>query len=231
MIQPMAEKENMIVDKYLRDIQGQSLLSDDEERQLSGRILRGDVAAPGELAQANLKFVVALANQYRGKGIDMADLISEGNIAMLEAAQRFDASRGKRFVSFAAPAIRQAMEQAIERQTGLGRVPKDLKEKISSKRKTPVSIDQPINEHSPQTLVDVIANKDAAAADNGIEQSTLNERMLLAIARLDDRQQQVIKHFFGIGAERLTLAEIAQRMGIKRERARQIRDKALRRMR
>lgn len=227
----MAEKENMIVDKYLRDIQGQSLLSDDEERQLSGRILRGDVAAPGELAQANLKFVVALANQYRGKGIDMADLISEGNIAMLEAAQRFDASRGKRFVSFAAPAIRQAMEQAIERQTGLGRVPKDLKEKISSKRKTPVSIDQPINEHSPQTLVDVIANKDAAAADNGIEQSTLNERMLLAIARLDDRQQQVIKHFFGIGAERLTLAEIAQRMGIKRERARQIRDKALRRMR
>ena len=116
----MNEKKS--IDAYLNEIKQERLLTDAEERQLAERIQQGDQQALADLTTANLTYVVSLAHQYAGSGLPVDDLISEGNIGMMRAAARFDGSRGKRFVTFAAPYIRDAMQQAIEQQTGLYRV-------------------------------------------------------------------------------------------------------------
>ena len=113
------------LNKYLDEIGREQLLSDEQERQLSERILKGDQRALGRLVEANLRFVVKLATLYRGQGLQLDDLISEGNIGMMMAAAKFDASRGTRFVNYAAPYVRRQIERAIEQQNGIYKIPKD----------------------------------------------------------------------------------------------------------
>ena len=214
---------------YLDEISDRPLLSDAEEESLAGRIQQGDSRAVGELMQPNLPFVVSLAGQYKHRGLDMEDLVSEGNMGMLKAAMRFDGRQGKRFVAFAAPYIREAIEQAIEQQAGLYRVPRDVSDTVLEKRRShALSIDAPIGGSNELSLGRVIVDKDAPNPAGNLERDILVGELRRLIDRLDERQRHVVQHFFGVGAEPLTMAEIAQDMGLKRERVRQIRDKAVR---
>ncbi|MFC2512920.1 MAG: sigma-70 family RNA polymerase sigma factor, partial [Prevotella denticola] len=131
-------------EKYIEEIAGGQPLSDVEERTLAERIKVGDAHALEKLTKANLKYVVSLAHQYRNRGLGEDDLISEGNIGMMHAAQRFDGARGVRFVVFAAPYIRKAMEEAIKEQAALYRLPRNEKNRSEQKRSHAISIDQPV---------------------------------------------------------------------------------------
>ena len=186
------------LDIYLDEIGGKTLLSDDDEKTLAKRIADGDAKAVDKLTTANLKFVVTLAKQYVGKGVDIEDLISEGNIALFKAASKYPRHTNKRFVVYAAPFIREAMDKTIGEQsdTAASQIKRE------------------------ESLLDYT--------------STINEAMIDEIEQaldvLDERQRHVIRHAYGIGAHHKTLAEIGEEMGLKRERVRQIRDKAVRKL-
>ena len=170
-----------------------------------------------KLVTDNLGYVITLARQYKSDILSTDDLISEGTIGMMKAAEKYDASRGKPFVTFAAPYIREAIEKAINR------LDSDI-----NVRSTDESL--PRGSRNNYTLLNVLEDKDSPRADAAIEQ-TLSDDMLKGVSRLDARQQEVVKRYFGIGRERQTMAEIGMEMGLKRERVRQIRNKAMRRLR
>jgi RNA polymerase primary sigma factor len=203
---------------YMSEISEGELLTDEQEKILAEQIQKGNKEALDELTSANLRYVVKVAKQYTGRGVALEDLISEGNIGMMKAAEKFDASRGKRFVTFAAPFIRKSIEEAIDKQEGSSQ---------------PISVDEPIPLGSQNnfSLLNVLEDKDAPRADQHTEQEALVLELKKVIDVLDEREQAVIKHFFGIECDHLTMAEIATTMGIKRERVRQIRDKAVRKLR
>lgn len=185
-----------------------------------------------KLVTDNIGYVVNMAKQYAGRGVDMDDLISEGNIAMIDAAKKFDATRGKRFVSYAAPFIRHAMEQAIEQQAGLYRVPRSEANRDTKKRKMPVSVDEPIPIGSSTgfNLLSVLVNGNVKQADLKLEDAETIDQLKNVIKVLDDREREVVTRFYGLGSASFTMAEIGEAMGLKRERVRQIRDKAVRKM-
>ncbi len=132
-------------DAYIQEVEKQKILSDAEEQQLAEKIAQGNKRALDKLVAANLSYVISVANQYKNRGLSMDDLVSEGNIGMLKAATHFDGKHGKRFVTYAAPYIREAIEQAIEQQAGLYRVPRNAKDPAwEKKRSHPLSIDAPI---------------------------------------------------------------------------------------
>lgn len=203
---------------YMSEISEGELLTDEQEKMLAEQIQKGNKYALDELTSANLRYVVKVAKQYTGRGVALEDLISEGNIGMMKAAEKFDPSRGKRFVTFAAPFIRKSIEEAIDKQEG---------------NSQPISVDEPIPLGSQNnfSLLNVLEDKDAPRADQHTEQEALVNELQKVIDVLDDREQTVIKHLFGIGCDHLTMAEIATKMDIKRERVRQIRDKAVRKLR
>lgn len=203
---------------YMSEISEGELLTDEQEKILAEQIQKGNKYALDELTSANLRYVVKVAKQYTGRGVALEDLISEGNIGMMKAAEKFDASRGKRFVTFAAPFIRKSIEEAIDKQEGSSQ---------------PISVDEPIPLGSQNnfSLLNVLEDKDAPRADQHTEQEALVIELKKVIDVLDEREQTVIKHVFGIECDHLTMAEIATTMGIKRERVRQIRDKAVRKLR
>lgn len=204
--------------RYLDEIGDTPLMTDAEEQQLARRIQQGDQHAADQLATANLRYVVTIAHQYVTTELSTDDLISEGNIGLMKAAQRFDGSRGKRFVTFAAPFIRQAIEDAIMR---------------TEKQAPTLSTDEslPIGSDNNFTLLNVLEDKDAPYADANIEQQSLTKEMLSSISVLNEREQAVITRYFGVRCERLTMIEIGMELGLKRERVRQIRDTALRKLR
>ena len=182
-----------------------------------------------DLVTDNLGYVITLARQYHSEILSTDDLVSEGTIGMMKAAQKFDASRGKPFVTFAAPYIRQAIEQAISR------VDKDLqaKEKPTNGKSAGCrSLDEslPRGSRNNYTLLNVLEDTSSPHADAATE-LVLSDDMLQAVSRLDKRQQEVISRYFGIDCERQSMAEIGCEMGLKRERVRQIRDQALRKLR
>ena len=183
-----------------------------------------------KLVSDNLNFVKAVANQYVGKGLDFDDLVSEGYMAMLQAAQKFDATRGNKFVSYASPFIHKAMEKAIEQQAGICRIPKTERKFTSRSSGESVSIDKPLNEGGKISLLDIIINKDALLADESTEFRLLLKDLQDSMACLDEREKEVVEKFYGIGMAHVTLAEIGEDMNLKRERVRQIRDKALRKI-
>ncbi len=203
---------------YMSEISEGELLTDEQEKILAEQIQKGNKEALDELTSANLRYVVKVAKQYTGRGVALEDLISEGNIGMMKAAEKFNAARGKRFVTFAAPFIRKSIEEAIDKQEGSSQ---------------PISVDEPIPLGSQNnfSLLNVLEAKDAPRADQHTEQEALILELKKVIDVLDEREQTVIKHFFGIECDHLTMAEIATTMGIKRERVRQIRDKAVRKLR
>ena len=219
-------------EKYIEDIANEQLLSDKEEQELAEKIKIGDARALEKLTKANLKFVVSLAHQYRNRGLGEDDLISEGNIGMMYAAQKFDGSRGVRFVVFAAPYIRNAMEEAIKEQATLYKLPKNETSRSEQKRSRAISIDQPVPIGSGNnfTLQHILENENAKHTDEHLNQEILSNEIQKGLDILDDREKRVITYIYGLAGAHYTMAEIAEDMGLKRERVRQIRDKALRKL-
>lgn len=217
------------LNNYLDEIGREQLLTDDEERQLSERILKGDQRAVGRLVEANLRFVVKIATLYRGQGLQLDDLISEGNIGMMMAASKFDAARGTRFVNYAAPYVRRQIERAIEQQNGIYKLPKDAN--LADQRNgKPLSVDAPLGTRSGMNLLSVLINKDAPMADERVYSEAIEHAIELALLTLSDREAQVMNRYFGLDREHETMAEIAEDLGLKRERVRQIRNRAIRRL-
>ena len=219
------------LNRYLDEIGRESLLSAEEERDLALKIQQGDSRALNRLVEANLRFVVSIANQYKGKGLQMDDLVSEGNIGLMKAASRFDPDRGTRFVNFAVVHIRQQIEKAIAQLTD------PPKGKVSGRRDNgepplkSTSVDAPLGYRSNMSLLSVLVNQDAPFADERIHSEAIEEAIEFALGSLDERESRVVNAFFGINQEHETMVEIAEDMDLKRERVRQIRDKAVRKLR
>lgn len=181
-----------------------------------------------KIVSENLNYVKSVANQYRGNGVEFDDLVSEGTLAMIMAARKFDKTRGSQFVAYASPFIRKAMQQAIDKQSALYRVPKDQKKYAPRNAAKAVSIDAPLSVGNQYTLLDILVNKDAKMADDNTAFTQMLNDLERCVEELDERDRTVISKFYGIGTAHETLAEIAEDMQLKRERVRQIRDKAIR---
>lgn len=220
------------LESYIQEICNNSLLTDEQERELAERISTGDKEAAAELVTANLKFVLAVANMYKGKGVDYDDLVSEGNIGLMKAATQYSPYPGKRFVKFAAPIVKGYMENFITQHSGLYKVPQNEATTAELRRSHPVSVDAPIPVGSKNNfnLLNLLENANSPYADSKfvLEDEVENIKRLFDV--LDDREQRVMTLIYGVGQERHTMAEVADLMQIKRERVRQIRDKALRKL-
>lgn len=225
----MQDNDRNSLDRYIEEICREQVLTADEERELAGRIARGDGKAAEKLVTANLRFVISMANKYRGRGVEVEDLVSEGNIALMNAAAKFDASRS-RFVSYAVPMVRRAMEQAVESQGALYRVPRGEATAAEKRRSRALSVDAPLGGRENINLLSLLVNPNAPEADAMFEDSPHGSLLADALGVLDERERRVVAAVFGIGCERLTMAEAAAEMGLKRERVRQIRDKAVRKL-
>ena len=220
------------MNRYLDEIGHSSLLTDEEERELSRKIRQGDQRALSRLVEANLKFVVVVARQYKGNGLAMEDLVSEGNIGLMKAATKFDGEKGVRFVSFAAGHVRRQIEKAISQQAGLYQVPKDaLDDSAAHQQSKPLSVDAPLGHRTNTSLLSVLVNPDAPMADERVHSEAIENAIEFALLSLNQRESKVINAYFGIMQEHETMAEIAEDMDLKRERVRQIRDKAVRKLR
>lgn len=215
--------EDNKLNKYLDEIGREELLSETEEQQLSARVLKGDKRALDRLIEKNLKFVVAIARGYQGKGLDMDDLISEGNMGLMKAAAKFDATRGTRFVNYAVVYVRQNIEKALKRESDAQRVE-------SRKDGQTRSIDAPLGSKTGVSLLSVLADGNAVLADKRVYDGNMATAFERAMASLEGREHQVISLYYGLEDEALTMAEIADAMQLGRERVRQIRDNALRRL-
>lgn len=170
-----------------------------------------------KLVTENIGYVVTLARQYKSDILSTDDLVSEGSIGLMKAAAKYDPSRGKPFVTFAAPYIRRSIEAAISR------IDED-----AEVRSTDESL--PVGSHNNYTLLNVLEDKDAAKADAAVEEASLSEDLVRAIGVLNEREQTVVRHCYGIQEQRLTMAEIGEKMSLKRERVRQIRNQAIRKL-
>lgn len=256
-----------LLNRYLQEIGREELLSVDEEVELAQRIRQGDNAAVERLVRANLRFVVSVAKQYQNQGLELMDLISEGNVGLQKAAQKFDETRGFKFISYAVWWIRQSILQALAEQSRIVRLPlnqvgsinkirkvlnkfeqenmrapsveelaKELDvapEKIAETMKVSgrqVSVDAPFQEGEDNSLLDVLTNNDSPATDEGLNRDSLTTEVERALMQLHDRERQIIKLFFGIGCQEMTLEEIGVKFDLTRERVRQIKEKAIRRL-
>ena len=261
-------RESASLDKYLQEIGHEELLSVDEEVELAQKIKKGDRRALERLTRANLRFVVSVAKQYQNQGLSLPDLINEGNVGLIKAAEKFDETRGFKFISYAVWWIRQSILQAIAEQSRIVRLPLnqvgsvnkinrelnkfeqeherrpsvdeiaariDLpEEKIEEAMKANnrhVSMDAPFVDGEDNSLLDVLADNDMPMADKALVQESLRKEIDRAIDLLNDREQKVVRAFFGIGTPEMTLEEIGDKYNLTRERVRQIKEKAIRRLR
>lgn len=264
----ITNRESASLDKYLQEIGHEELLSVDEEVELAQKIKKGDRRALERLTRANLRFVVSVAKQYQNQGLSLPDLINEGNVGLIKAAEKFDETRGFKFISYAVWWIRQSILQAIAEQSRIVRLPLnqvgsvnkinrelnkfeqeherrpsvdeiaariDLpEEKIEEAMKANnrhVSMDAPFVEGEDNSLLDVLADNDMPMADKALVQESLRKEIDRAIELLNDREQKVVRAFFGIGSPEMTLEEIGEKYNLTRERVRQIKEKAIRRLR
>lgn len=261
-------RESASLDKYLQEIGHEELLSVDEEVELAQKIKKGDRQALERLTRANLRFVVSVAKQYQNQGLSLPDLINEGNVGLIKAAEKFDETRGFKFISYAVWWIRQSILQAIAEQSRIVRLPLnqvgsvnkinrelnkfeqeherrpsvdeiadriDLpEEKVEEAMKANnrhVSMDAPFVDGEDNSLLDVLADNDMPMADKALVQESLRKEIDRAIDLLNDREQKVVRAFFGIGTPEMTLEEIGDKYNLTRERVRQIKEKAIRRLR
>ena len=264
----ITNRESASLEKYLQEIGHQDLLTADEEVELAQQIRKGDRKALERLTKANLRFVVSVAKQYQNKGLSLPDLINEGNLGLIKAAERYDETRGFKFISYAVWWIRQSILQAIAEQSRIVRLPLnqvgsvnriarelnkfeqenerkpsveemadriDLpEEKIAEATKintNHVSMDAPFADGEDNSLLDVLPNTDSPSTDNVLDQESLRTEIGRVLDVLNDREQKVIKAFFGIGMQEMTLEEIGDKYNLTRERVRQIKEKAIRRLR
>ncbi len=261
-------RESASLDKYLQEIGHEELLSVDEEVELAQKIKKGDRQALERLTRANLRFVVSVAKQYQNQGLSLPDLINEGNVGLIKAAEKFDETRGFKFISYAVWWIRQSILQAIAEQSRIVRLPLnqvgsvnkinrelnkfeqeherrpsvdeiadriDLpEEKVEEAMKANnrhVSMDAPFVDGEANSLLDVLADNNMPMADKALVQESLRKEIDRAIDLLNDREQKVVRAFFGIGSPEMTLEEIGDKYNLTRERVRQIKEKAIRRLR
>lgn len=227
----MQHDDNSTMSKYLSEIGRQPTLSQEEEQRLSKRIAEGDGQAIDRLATANLRLVVAQAAKYVGRGLDFDDLVSEGNLGLLKAAAKYDAAHG-RFSSYATPLIRHQIEQALAPNAPAEPLPSANGETTGTSRpRRPMSVDAPLGGRDNVNLLSLLENPDAPAADKLLTDGMERELLQRALATLNERERSVTEAYFGIGGNRKTMAEIAEDMGLKRERVRQVRDTATRKLR
>ena len=256
------------MDKYLQEIGHEELITVEEEVELAQRIRKGDRKALERLTKANLRFVVSVAKQYQNQGLSLPDLINEGNMGLIKAAEKFDETRGFKFISYAVWWIRQSILQAIAEQSRIVRLPlnqvgsvnkinrilnkfeqenerrpsideiaekTDLPEdKIEDAMKVPgkhISVDAPIVDGEENSLLDLLASTDTPTTDNELVLESLREEIAEALQTLNERERNVIEAFFGINQQEMTLEEIGDKYGLTRERVRQIKEKAIRRLR
>ena len=264
----ITNRESQSLDKYLQEIGKEELVSVEEEVELAQRIKKGDRKALEKLTKANLRFVVSVAKQYQNQGLSLPDLINEGNVGLIKAAEKFDETRGFKFISYAVWWIRQSILQAIAEQSRIVRLPlnqvgsvnkinkvlnkfeqeyerKPSIEEISEKVDLPedkiddvlkinsrhVSVDAPFADGEDNGLLDVLVNDDSPMADKSLVLESLRAEINTALQALNERERNVIEAFFGINQPEMTLDEIGTKYGLTRERVRQIKEKAIRRLR
>ena len=262
----MTNDENILA-IYLKDINRIPLLSHEEEAQLAIKAKQGDKAAKNKIVNANLRFVVNVAKKYQKHGLDLTDLISEGNIGLLIAIDKFDVTKGYHFISYAVWWIRQSILQALAEQARIVRLPlnqvgslnkiskafskfeqenerRPSAEELADQLDLPVdkvvdslkvsgrhiSVDAPFVDGEDNSLLDVLVNDDSPMADNLLVNESLSREIDRALSTLTDREKEIIQMFFGIGMQEMTLEEIGDRFGLTRERVRQIKEKAIRRL-
>ena len=264
----ITNRENDSLDKYLQEIGRVEMVSIEEEIELAQRIKKGDRKALEKLTKANLRFVVSVAKQYQNQGLSLPDLINEGNMGLIKAAEKFDETRGFKFISYAVWWIRQSILQAIAEQSRIVRLPRnqvgsmnkinrmlskfeqenerrpsieeisesvDLShEKIDDALKIQnkhVSMDAPLFEGEASNLLDIMVNDDAPMADKSLVLESLRAEIKNVLKSLSERERMVVEAFYGIGQPEMTLEEIGTKFGLTRERVRQIKEKAIRRLR
>ncbi len=263
----ITNRESQSLDKFLQEIGREDLISVEEEVELAGRIRNGDMAARERLVNANLRFVVSVAKQYQNQGLSLPDLINEGNVGLIKAAEKFDETRGFKFISYAVWWIRQAILQALAEQARIVRLPlnqvgslnkiqkaysrfeqeferRPSAEELAEELDMPidkiaevlrmqgrhVSMDAPFVDGEDNSLIDVMENHDSPRADRGLISESLTKEIDRALATLSEREQRIIRKFFGVGEnfkQEKTLEEIGEEEGLTRERVRQIKEKAL----
>lgn len=264
----ITNRESEALDKYLQEIGKEELISPEEEVELAQRIKKGDHDALERLTRANLRFVVSVAKQYQNQGLTLPDLINEGNMGLIKAAEKFDETRGFKFISYAVWWIRQSILQAIADQSRVVRLPlnqvsslnkinravnkfeqenerrpsveeltdnvdlsyEKIDEAINAGARH-VSVDAPIGDDENSSLLDVLVNDNAPMADRQLVAESLEAEVAQALRSLSERERNIVKCYFGIGEPEMTLDEIGMKYGLTRERVRQIKEKALRRLR
>ena len=268
IIKSITNRESASLEKYLQEIGKEEMISAEEEAELAQRIRKGDQEALERLTRANLRFVVSVAKQYQNQGMSLPDLINEGNLGLLKAAERFDETRGFKFISYAVWWIRQSILQAISEQSRIVRLPlnqvgsynkitREISkfEQINERRPSieeiaesidlptdkideamsisshHVSVDAPFAEGEDSSLLDVLVNEDIPTTDKELVVESLKKEIRNALNILSDRERKVIEDSYGIGGQELTLEEIGTKYGLSRERVRQIKEKAIRKLR
>ena len=264
----ITNRESASLDKYLQEIGKEELISVEEEVELAQRIRKGDQEALEKLTKANLRFVVSVAKQYQNQGLSLPDLINEGNLGLIKAAEKFDETRGFKFISYAVWWIRQSILQALAEQSRIVRLPLNQvgslnkinkafarfeqehertpsaeelanelelpKEKVTDTLRVAgrhISVDAPFADGEDNSLLDVLVNTDSPNADRGLINESLATEVERALEILTDRERDIIRYFFGIGCSEMTLEEIGEKFDLTRERVRQIKEKAIRKLR
>ncbi|MGB3849794.1 MAG: sigma-70 family RNA polymerase sigma factor [Tunicatimonas sp.] len=265
----ITNRESQSLDKYLQEIGKVDLLTPDEEVDLAKRIRAGDQLALEKLTKANLRFVVSVAKQYQNQGLTLGDLINEGNLGLIKAAQRFDETRGFKFISYAVWWIRQSILQALAEQSRIVRLPLNRVGSLNKISKTfseleqkyerepspdeladvlevttnevvdtmkisgrHVSMDAPFVQGEENSLLDVLENEAEGTPDSSLMNDSLRKEVQRALSTLTQREADVISLYFGLNGEHaMTLEEIGEKFSLTRERVRQIKEKAIRRLR
>ena len=260
----ITNRESASLDKYLQEIGREDLITVEDEVELAGRIRNGDRKALEKLTRANLRFVVSVAKQYQNQGLSLPDLINEGNLGLIKAAEKFDETRGFKFISYAVWWIRQSILQALAEQSRIVRLPlnqvgslnkinkafqrfeqeherKPSAEELAEELDIPVdkiadtlkmsgrhvSVDAPFVEGEDNCLIDVMVNEDSPNADRGLINESLSKEIDRALGTLTTREADIIRKFFGIGVQEKTLEEIGLDLHLTRERVRQIKERAI----
>ena len=264
----ITNRESASLDKYLQEIGKEELISVEEEVELAQRIKKGDKEALEKLTKANLRFVVSVAKQYQNQGLSLPDLINEGNLGLIKAAEKFDETRGFKFISYAVWWIRQSILQALAEQSRIVRLPLNQvgslnkinkafarfeqehertpsAEELANELELPkekatdtlrvagrhISVDAPFADGEDNSLLDVLVNADSPNADRGLINESLATEVDRALEILTERERDIIRYFFGIGCSEMTLEEIGEKFDLTRERVRQIKEKAIRKLR
>jgi RNA polymerase primary sigma factor len=268
IIKQVTNRESLSLDKYLNEVSKIKLITAEEEVDLARRIHNGDLDARNRLINANLKFVISVSKQYQGQGLGLSDLINEGNLGLIEAAQRFDETRGFKFISYAVWWIRQSIIQALNNQARIVHLPLNLISHITKIKKKLVelgqkyerepttleisqaleidltdvtvairntgwniSLDAPLVKGEEENMYDVISSEDASSPDKELLKDSLRKDIERALNTLTRREADIIRLFFGLNCKHAyTLEEISEGFNLTRERVRQIKEKAIRRL-